>query len=90
MRQGAQGWCNGMTLRDGMEREVGVGSGWGTYVHLWLIHVNVWQKPLQYYKVISLPLNKFLKNNSIKDKITLLMAKDYPVNTAYQDPLWWG
>ena len=20
-------------------------SGWETYVHTWLIHVNVWQKP---------------------------------------------
>ena len=27
-------------------------------VNLWLIHVNVWQKPLQYYKVISLQLIK--------------------------------
>ena len=32
------------------------GSGWGTYVHPWLIHVNVWQKPLQYCKIISLQL----------------------------------
>ena len=32
------------------------GSGWGTHVHQWLIHVNVWQKPLQYCKVISLQL----------------------------------
>ena len=24
------------------------GSRWGTQVHPWLIHVNVWQKPLQY------------------------------------------
>ena len=23
------------------------GSGWGTHVHPWLIHVNVRQKPLQ-------------------------------------------
>jgi len=30
MRQGAQGWCTGMTLRDGMEREVGGGvQNWG-------------------------------------------------------------
>ena len=29
MKQGAQGWCIGMTLRDGMGREVGEGSGWG-------------------------------------------------------------
>ena len=32
------------------------GSGWGTHVHPWQIHVNVWQKPLQYCKVISLQL----------------------------------
>ena len=58
MRQGAQGWCTGMTLRDGMGwggRWEGQ-SGWGTHVHLWLIHVNVWQKPPQYRKVISLQL----------------------------------
>ena len=30
------------------------GSGWGTHVHPWLIYVNVWQKPPQYCKVISL------------------------------------
>ena len=32
------------------------GSGWGTHVNPWLIHINVWQKPLQYCKVISLQL----------------------------------
>ena len=32
------------------------GSGCGAHVHPWLIHVNVWQKPLQYCKVISLKL----------------------------------
>ena len=37
------------------------GIGWGgrvwnggTHVHPWLIHANVWQKPPQYCKVISL------------------------------------
>ena len=29
MRQGAQGWCTGMTPRDGMEREVGGGFRMG-------------------------------------------------------------
>ena len=32
------------------------GSRWGTHVHPWLIHVNVWQRPLQYFKVIHLQL----------------------------------
>ena len=43
MKQGAQGWCTGLTLRDGMGRDVGEGSGWGTHVHSWWIHVDVWQ-----------------------------------------------
>ena len=51
-RQGAQGRCTGLTLKDGMGREVG--SGWGTHVHPWLIHVSIWQKPPQYCKAISL------------------------------------
>ena len=34
------------------------GSGWGTHVHPWLIHVNVWQKPPPCRKVISLQLKK--------------------------------
>ena len=29
MRQGAQGWCPGMTLRDGMGREMGGGFRMG-------------------------------------------------------------
>ena len=43
---------------EGWDREGGGGdgSGWGTHVHPWLIHVNVWQKPPQYCKVISLQL----------------------------------
>ena len=44
----AQGWCTGMAPRDAMGREVGRGSRWGTHIHPWLIHVNVWQKSLQY------------------------------------------
>ena len=40
---GCLGWCTGMTHRDGMGREVGGASGGGTRVHLWQIHVDVWQ-----------------------------------------------
>jgi len=43
MIQDAWGWCTGMTQRDGMGREVGGGSGWGTRVHPWQMHVDVWQ-----------------------------------------------
>ena len=35
----------------------------------WLIRVNVWQKPLQYYKVISLQLIKINeKKNTLRDQ----------------------
>jgi len=34
----------------------------GTYEYLWLIHVAVWQKPTEYYKVIILKL----KRNKLK------------------------
>ena len=52
-----QGWCSGKTQRVGMERGQEGGSEWGTHVNPWLIHVNVWQTPLQYCKVISLDDN---------------------------------
>ena len=32
------------------------GSGWGTCVHLWKIHVDIWQNQYNYCKVISLQL----------------------------------
>ena len=44
------------------------GSGWGTHVNPWLIHVNVWQKPLQYCKVISLHLIKINGKKILKLK----------------------
>ena len=50
MSQGAQGWCTGTTLRDGMRREVGGGFRMGTHVHPWMIHVNVWQN---HYSIVK-------------------------------------
>ena len=52
---------------------VGVGGRFKkeeTYVYLWLIHVNVWQKPMQCCKVIILQLriNAFLKKEEEKKK----------------------
>ena len=51
---GALGRPRGMGWR-GMREG---GSGWGTHVNPWLIHVNIWRNPLQYCKVISFQLIK--------------------------------
>ena len=55
-----------MTQRDGIGREVGGGSGWGTHVHPWLTHVNVWQKSLQYCKVVGLQFKLIIKKKKQK------------------------
>ena len=53
----------------GMRREGG--SGWGTHVNPWLTQVNVWQKPLQYCRVISLQL---IKINEKKNPDVVFLA----------------
>ena len=38
----------------------------GTYVYLWLIHADVWQRPTEYGKVIILQL----KINTLKKSVS--------------------
>ena len=73
LRAGALGRPRGM----GWEGRWEGGSGWGTHVYPWLIHVNVWQKPLQYCKVISLQLIKIneKKNSPIPACFISLIPK---------------
>jgi len=54
-------------LGDG--REVHEGSR--TYVYLWLIHVDVWQKPTKYCKIFILQL-KLIKKGKILYDITYI------------------
>ena len=65
LRAGALGRPRGMGW--GGRREGGL--GWGTRVNPWLIHVNVWQKPLQYCKVISFQIIKINEKKNRKEKI---------------------
>ena len=65
LRPGALGRPRGIGWR---ERGEG-GSGGGTHVNPWLIHVNVWQNPLQYCKVISLQLIKTKKKKKEKKTV---------------------
>ena len=66
----ARGWCTGRPRGMGWGGRWEGGSGWGTHVNPWLIHVNVWQNPLQCCKVISLQLIKIIgrKNKNKKCK----------------------
>ena len=55
----------------------------GTHVYLWLIHVDVWQKPSQYCKAIILQLKqinfkiKIIKNKQ-KKKVLWLVPQCIP------------
>ena len=61
MRQGAQGWCTGMTQRDGMGREVGGGFRMGNICKPMADSCQCTAKPLQYCIVVRFQLKKILK-----------------------------
>ena len=54
-----------MTQRDGTGREEGGGSGWGTHVYLWWIHVDICQNQ---YNIVNLKNKIKLKKNKKKKK----------------------
>ena len=64
------------------------GSGWGTHVNPWLLHVNVWQEPLQYCKVISLQLIKI--NGKKKEKMGFLevVVVQLPSHVWFPETSW--
>ena len=56
-----------MLTRDGMGREEG--SGWGTHVYLWWIHVDIWQNQYNIVKLKKIKLFDTLKKNKVCLKI---------------------
>ena len=66
----SRAWCTGKTQRNRVEKEVGGGIAMGIHVTPWLIHVTVWQNPLQCCEVISLQLIKI--NGKKKRMLPLL------------------
>ena len=85
----ARAWCTGKTQRNRVEKKVGGWSGWGIHVTTWLIHANVWQKPLQYCKVFSLQLIKINETKKRKVKVKTLSRVWLlvtPWTAAYQAP----
>ena len=66
MRQGAQGWCTGMTLRDGMGREVGGRVRMGnTCIPTAGSHECMAKTP-QYCKVISVQFSHSVVSDSLR------------------------
>ena len=55
----------GWEMGEGFKRE-------GTYVYLWLIHADVWQKPSKYCKAIILQLKKIKNIYSFSDYFSLI------------------
>ena len=64
---GSSTQCPVITQKGGMGWEVrGRFKKERTYVYLWLIHVDVWQKPTRYCKAVVLKLKiNFKKENTI-------------------------
>ena len=67
---------------DNLEGWDGMGSGGrlkrkGTHVYLWLIHVDVWQKPTQHCKAILFH-SKFLDHYAVQLKITWYCKSTIP------------
>ena len=70
----------------GREGGGGRGLGWGMHVNPWLIHVNVWQNPLQYCKVISLQLIKINE----KKRICAILIGFIWNSVIGRTDIWWN
>ena len=87
MRQDAQGWCTGMTLRDGMGKEVGGGFRMGNTSKPMAYSCQCMAKPIQYCKVISLQLNKFIHFKRRNMYITICKIDDQCKSNAWSRAL---
>ena len=96
-RSSAQVGCMRQVLRSGAlgrPRDMGWGGrlegglGWGTHVNPWLIHVNVWQKPLQCCKVISLQLIKINEKKKKESACQCRRCKRHKFDPWVRKILW--
>ena len=72
----------------------------GTYAYLWLIHVDIWQKPTQYCKAIILQLKKKYIKSSVQVKllqshvqfsvILLTVAHQAPLSMGFSKGEYWS
>ena len=64
------------------------GSGWGTHERPWLTHVNVWQKPPQYCKVISLQLKLRKKDEKKKENEVISVGPNPVIDDRIKGEIW--
>ena len=63
LEAGALGWPSGM-VRGGRREE---GSGWGTRVYLWQMHVDIWQNQYNMVKLKNKIKNKTKQKRKINE-----------------------
>ena len=63
LEAGALGWPRGM-VRGGRREE---GSGWGTRVYLWQMHVDIWQNQYNMVKLKNKIKNKTKQKRKINE-----------------------
>ena len=84
MIQNACSWCTGMTQKNGMGKEQGRGSGWGTRVPPWQIHVDVWQNQYNIVKLIEKYYvgSRYLELKFLKIPFTIAPKNEIPNYTS--------
>ena len=84
--------CDNLEALGGEEDEREIQEG-GDILYLWLIHVNIWQKPTQYCKAIILQLKEifFFKEAHLKPLLTsYLLTFHWPKQVIQPSPIWMG
>ena len=90
-RPRGMGWRGRWEGRSGWRGRREGRSGWRIHVNPWLIHVSVWQKPLQYCKVFSLQLIKINEKKKRRKKIEREISnQEGKKNHPYGGLSWWS
>ena len=72
-----------------MGRKVGGGSGWGTHIHPWWIHVNVWQNQCNIAKKINKTEKKLkgMKEIYLKTRVIQILRSGVEQTTPRKDKI---